>query len=177
MLLASALPVYYVNTIGVKFSVVKNRTVLGLIFKDIRGEVEKISTPINNVFTPLAAFLSVIVCTVTLVVSMNIQSEWRKRSTHSGQAGATSSRDQKVTRMIVVVAVVFIASNFPLCVIITALILVPDLAVDGEYVNTVVVFCGFGFLLDSVSCSMNIFVYYHMSSRYRSIFRQTILGK
>lgn len=169
VLFFSAAPSYTVNRIGMKFSPARNKTLLGLIFTDNQVEVEKISYAINNTFVPFTAFVIISVCTVTLVIKLKSKTEWRKKSTTS-QADV-SNRNQKVAKMIVIISTLFIISFIPVSVNFMAMSLVPGLSIGGRYINTLSLTIGIGLILESVNSSVNILVYYKMSSNYRTVFQ------
>lgn len=173
--MVSISPFYFVNKIGMKFSPVRNKTLLGLVYSGEREIGEKVCFTVSNVFLPLIAFVAVVICTVTLVVSLRNKTKWRKISTLAGKTDNTGNRDQRVTRMIVCISILFIVCFLPITVVIFAILAEPGFAIDGKYKNTVIAVSGIGFALEAANSASNIFIYYHMSSKYRETFRQTIL--
>lgn len=142
-----------------------------------REIVEKVCFTINNVFLPLIVFIAVVICTITLVVSLRNKTKWREMSTAGSKAEGASERDQKVARMIVCISILFIVCFLPISVIILALMAEPDLAIDGKYNNTLITVCSIGFTLESANSASNILIYYNMSSKYRETFRETVLRR
>lgn len=171
-LISNMIPLYYVNRMVWKFSSRRNRTLIGLVFTDQREDVEKITFAINNVFLQFTSFLTVVVCTVTIVIKLRSKSKWRQASTAAAQTETAASRDQKVTKMVVAISVFFIASFVPLGIIAVGVILEPEVSIEGRYRNLFILLCGIAFCLESINSSANIFIYYHMSTRYRLVFRQ-----
>ncbi|GFS02799.1 chemosensory receptor A [Elysia marginata] len=55
--------------------------------------------------------------------------------------------------------------------------LVPDFAKNGRYINTNQVSWSIGFVTESLNCSVNIFMYYTMSTKYRSTIQALICGR
>lgn len=172
VLIASVSPVYYANRLQEKFSPQRNRTILGLVYTSDRNEVEAITYIINNVFLQFGAFGTVIVCTATLTLNLQKKSSWRTMSTDPVQAENLSKRDRKVIKMVVVISAFFIACFTPLCIIIIAMLIIPQFSFTGEYRNVLIIVSGLGFLLESINSSVNIFIYYRMSSKYKT----TLLG-
>lgn len=172
ILLAAGSPVYFVNRFDLVYFPERNRTLIALVYTADRKDVERISYVINNALIPFSAFAVITVCTITLVVTLRRQSQWRQHSTTTSQAGGLSVRDQRVTKMVVMISILFIACFVPVCILFIAMSIVPELAVDGKYRNTIIMFIGLGFILESTNSSVNIFMYYHMSSKYRTVFRQ-----
>lgn len=172
LLLGSVSPVYYVNRLAFKFYPDKNRTLLGLVHTSDRPNVEKVSFAINNVFVPFAAFLAVIVCTITLVVKLKNKTKWREQCTAAGNAETLSSRDRKVSQMIVMISTLFIICFTPVTIIFIAMSAWPEFSIDGRYRNMFFIVFSFGFIMESANSSMNILIYYRMSSKYRAVFRE-----
>ncbi|BFZ07874.1 hypothetical protein BsWGS_10913 [Bradybaena similaris] len=172
VLLASVSPLYVVNRLGMKFYPARNRTLLGLVPTENRETVEQISFAINNVLIPFSAFIVVNLCTVILVIKLRKRTVWRNKTTSSTQADSVSIRNRKVAKMVVMISTLFIVCFVPISVVFTAVLLVPDLAIDGRFRNILIVVGGICFILESVNSSVNIFIYYHMSTKFRTIFRQ-----
>lgn len=74
--------------------------------------------------------------------------------------------------MVVMITALFISCFVPLSVIFVGVLLEPELSAHGKYSNTILVIIGFDMILESVNSSSNIFIYHHMSSRFRSVFRR-----
>ncbi|CAL1533719.1 unnamed protein product, partial [Lymnaea stagnalis] len=172
IMVVSTLPVYYCNRFAWKFYPDRNRTLIGLVFTEDREAIEKVLFAINNVFIPFSAFGAVIICTVVLVVKLKQKTKWRKTSTAPGKSDNVSSRDQKVSRMIVMVSTLFIVCFTPMTVFFVGMIVVPELSIVGTYRNIFFIISSFSFILESTNSSLNIFIYYHMSSRYKAVFNQ-----
>lgn len=169
---ASAAPVYIYTKLEMAFVSSKNKTILGLTFTEERIHMEHVLFALNNIFIPFSAFIIIIFCTTVIVIKLTKQSRWRKRSTATVQGDRASNRDQRVTKMVVAISSLFIICFVPVCVCFIAILLKPELRVDGNYKNTTIVFIGIGFLLESTNSSSNIFIYYKMSSKYRVVFRR-----
>lgn len=172
LLLSSVAPVYAVNKLGLKFFAERNKTLLGLVYTENRDVVEKFSYAFNNACLPLLAFAVIITSTIILVVKLQQTAKWRKHSTSSAQADSVTTRNQKVSKIVVMISSLFIACFIPLSFLFIAMTLEPRLSLDGDYRNTLIVVGGCILVIDSVNSSANIFIYYYMSSKYKDIFRQ-----
>lgn len=177
LLTSSVTPVYLVNKLGLVVSPTRNKSVIGLIHTSDRENVQVPSYVINNVLIPFSAFIIIIICTVTLVVNLRQKTKWRKMSTSQELAQTTSNRDRKVTKMVVIISSLFIVCFVPVCISFIAMSLECEFSVGGRYQNIHIVIMGVGFLLESVNSAGNIFIYYHMSSRYNAIFWQIFCSK
>lgn len=176
LFISSGAPVYVVNRIQLKFFPMRNKTVLGLVHLDYPDSVENISYIINNVLFPFAAFLVIIVCTVILVVHLQNKSRWRRSTATSTQSLNACNRSDRVAKMVVMISVIFIACFTPLSINFIAMTIEPELSLGGKYVNVLLTIMGVGFALEAVNSSVNIFIYYYMSSRYRGVFHQLFDG-
>lgn len=139
--------------------------------------VEKVSYAINNVIIPFIAFAIIITCTVVLVFKLRSQNTWRKATVVTSQGSDVLTRNLKVAKMVVTISSLFIACFFPVSMIFIAMSLVPGLSVEGKHKNVLIYTAGLGIVLESINSSCNIFVYYHMSRKYRQIFRQIFCVK
>lgn len=172
VLISSVAPVYVVNKLEMIFFEAKNKTMLGLVHTSDRERVEVPTYAINNVFIPFSAFIIVIICTVTLVIKLRQKTKWRKTSTNSQQADNTSNRDMKVAKMVVSISGLFIICFIPVAINFIPMCLEKEFSINGRYRNINFITMGIGLLLESVNSTLNIFIYYHMSSRYKAVFHK-----
>lgn len=172
VLIISVAPLYVVNRLEKKFYHRINKTLLGLTYTTNREHVENISFPINNVLVPFGAFVIILTSTVTLVIKLQSKTKWRITSSTSAQAENVSKRNQKVAKMVVVISTLFIACFVPISFGFIAMVLEPELSIYGKHRNLLILIAGLGFLLESINSSVNIFIYYTMSSKYRVVFQQ-----
>lgn len=170
--IATMAPLYVVNKLGLKFYPKRNATLIGLVSTADRGPVDKFLFGLNNVAIPVLLFMVVIICTTFLVLKLHSKMEWRLQSTNASQADTASRRDKKVSKIVVMISTIFIVCFIPVSTLSLAICFEPGLSVDGKYRNTLVIVGGFCFLCESVNSSVNIFIYYTMSSNYRDILRQ-----
>ncbi|XP_013086084.2 FMRFamide receptor-like [Biomphalaria glabrata] len=146
-----------------------NRTMLIFIPMDESSKnMENTSVTVNNVAL-LLAFAVVFISTMLLVITLRKKSKWRSEVTSSLQGDVTSVRDQKVIKMIILIAVIFIVSYLPVVVSTAAMLSVPEYNVEGNYTRIFTLTWGITFLLEGANATASIFVYLKMSSRYKSI--------
>lgn len=169
ILFLSGAPVYAVNRLGSKDSPERNGTVLALLYLEGRETVDTIMFAVNNFFIPLTAFIVIVVCTVLLVYKLHKIVRWRQSA--SKVTTNSSNRNQKVAKMVVIISVLFISCFIPLSMFMLAVAFEPELSLNGKYLNIGLILVGLGFVLESINSSVNIFIYYIMSSKYRVTFR------
>lgn len=172
ILTSSVAPVYVVSRLGMKFYPNRNKTLIGLVFTEDRVAVEKVTFAINNVFIPAASFFVIIISTTILVAKLQNQTQWRSKSTFATQASNVSSRNQKMTKMIVMISLLFIACFLPVIFLFAAISADRRFSITGKFKNVLIIFGGVGIVLESINSASNIFIYYYMSSNYRVIFQR-----
>lgn len=169
ILVVSVAPVFAVYRVGLKFSPSRNKTLTGLHYTQDRESVEKASFFVNNALIPLIAFVVIVTCTIILVIQLRNKTQWRIKSSGSAQTDKMSGRDQKVAKMVVMISCLFIACYIPMSFLFVALSLVPGFSVFGKYKNILDLLGCLSFILEAINSSVNIFIYYDMSSKYRSM--------
>lgn len=169
-MICSGSPVYAVNKLDMKFHPWRNRTLLGLVSSDDREQVEKISFGINNFFLPFAAFIIITICTTVLVLSLSRGTRWRNSSAESSQT-SVSNRSQKVIKMVVMISVLYIGCFCPSAIITLTMTFVSDISLGGKNINIGIILSSSALILESINSSCNIFIYYHVSTKYKVSFR------
>ncbi|GFO45475.1 chemosensory receptor a [Plakobranchus ocellatus] len=170
-----------------------NATILDVAYVDNKYNVlvQKIVFVICGVIQPVLAFVSVIVCTIFLVIHLRKVSNWRASVTsakgqcvdNSGENAVTSKsisqnrispKEDRLVRMVVVIATTFVVSFTPTCVMLLFAALVAEFSLFGAYKRIYLVLGLSTFLTQSLSGSVNILIYYNMASKFRSALRQLL---
>lgn len=133
--IASVSAVYVVNSLGRKYFLNRNRTMLGLIYTQDREEFEEVSFLVNNTLFPFSALVAITLCTSTLVIQLHNKTKWRLKSTSSLQSETISSRNQKLAKMVVMISMIFIFCFVPISVLFLAMSVIPALSITGKYRN------------------------------------------
>ncbi|GFS09703.1 chemosensory receptor A [Elysia marginata] len=160
-----------------------NRTILEVVVvnKPVLALLETVQHVVVGLISLFLAFAIVLICTVFLVIHLKQSSEWRK-SAMSETANTTGivskkpilSKEERLVKMVISIAVVFIVCFTPNAVYHMCRALVPGFALFGRYQNIVSVSLVSTSLLQSLSASVNIFIYYNMGTRFRNTFRQML---
>ncbi|KAH9507544.1 hypothetical protein Btru_051406 [Bulinus truncatus] len=170
--IAIALPLYADMYVDWKKDAVTNRTLLGVKYRYDRSYIK---APVNMAYA-LAMFTSfpmIVLFTLILIWKLHRISHWRVKSvksTNSSDAGL--KRDKMVIRLVMVIACVLIVSLSPSMVY----FMLTSVSIDfdtGKYRMSLIVLGWFAYLMDVVNSSVNIIIYYNMSSNYKDIFLQT----
>ncbi|GFN78166.1 chemosensory receptor a [Plakobranchus ocellatus] len=151
---------------------------------------EKISVFVCGVIQPLLAFSVVLICTVLLVVQLRKISFWRMSVTYaksqqvqleenpaassSAAEARVSQKEERLIRMVVAIAIIFIMSYIPTCIGILCDVLFDRFNLFGVYSRIYIVSGYIISLGQPISGSFNILIYYKMASKFRSVFRRLV---
>ncbi|XP_059150966.1 FMRFamide receptor-like [Physella acuta] len=169
LLILTVVPVYIAIHIDRVFSSKQNKTVFTIVYIEDGVDLEKISL-YCNAFLQLSSFVIVAVLTTGLVVKITQKSKWRNATSSANQNEAVSSRDKKVVRMVIFISGIFILSFTPVVINMLGMLVVADYTVGGRYQNLFLFCSTFGFNLEAINSSANIFVYLKMSSKFKEVF-------
>ena len=87
-----------------------------------------------------------------------------------GAAEHAVNRDRKLGRMIVLLSGILFLCYIPSTVALLVQLIEPGFSMLGRFRNSFFATWSFVWVLDSINSSVNIFVYYNMSSKYRATF-------
>lgn len=170
----NTIPIYYINKLAFKFSLIRNRTVFGIVLGERYKLFESIYLFVNNLVIPVAAFLIITVCTLILAIQLRSNMEWRKSTVTSSKAEKLNNRNQKVAKMVVLISVLYIVCFLPTCTLMLAVAFDRTLFYNGKYINLTIVIGGISYVMESINSSMNIFIYHSMSSNFRHSVLKTL---
>ncbi|XP_012935195.1 uncharacterized protein LOC106011137 [Aplysia californica] len=166
---------------GVDFAWAKekntNRTLLHVFDNGLRNARRKVAFSYGNTIQ-CVSFILVVFFTSFMIVRLRKQAKWRSSTSAFGgetkkeKSGGLSTREARLVRMVVFISVILIVSSGPGVANLIAASIVPELSVMGRYANWHGVVWSVASLLSVVNSSVNIFVYYSMSSTYRAQFKQ-----
>ncbi|KAK0056196.1 growth hormone secretagogue receptor type 1 [Biomphalaria pfeifferi] len=177
LIIASLLPEYTTMYIGWKEYPEMNRSLLGLIRTKENDKVSGLTFLLYAIYI-LVSFFAIIVFTTILVVKLKQKTKWREESTFDDkQSNTISNRDKKTVRMVIVIALVLIVCYLPSVLLCTTGFIVPGFFVVGQYSNVFFVTWSFAFVLDALNSSVNIILYYTMSSKYRQTLHEILSRK
>ncbi|KAI8752924.1 FMRFamide receptor [Biomphalaria glabrata] len=142
-----------------------NRTQLSLVLNHYRDELFPISYYITDLLLPYCVFTSLIASAATIFTKLRSKAKWRQ-SISSARDG--HSKEIKSARLFMVVSFVCILLLLPHCVWFSVVAFVRELNVDGKYSFIDFIALSFTVVLESLNCSISIFIYYKMSSKYRT---------
>lgn len=171
--IACLLPEYATAYLGWRFVPSRNATLLNIIFRSSRRNVEGIVF-VFQILLGMASFVGVVVFTALLVSKLRQSSQFRQQVTSDiSKLQAISSRDKKTVKMVVLIASVLIVCYTPAAVISLASCIVgPEFNIRGKYTNICEAMWSVALTVETINSSVNIFIYYFMSSKYRHIFNE-----
>ncbi|GFO25268.1 chemosensory receptor a [Plakobranchus ocellatus] len=151
---------------------------------------EKISIVVCGVIQPLLAFSIMLICTVLLVVQLRKMSSWRMSVTSaksqrvqpeenpagisSAAEASISKKEERLVRMVVAIATVFIVSYIPTCILLLCNVVYDEFNHFGVYKRLFIVSVYITSLGQPISGSVNILIYYKMASKFRAVFRRFV---
>ncbi|GFN84557.1 hypothetical protein PoB_001106300 [Plakobranchus ocellatus] len=183
---------YITNTFVSVFNPYRNVTILDAIpiYSEFAILFEKIYIAICGVIQPLLAFSIVLICTVLLVVqlrkisswrlsvtsakSQRVQSEENPAASSSAAEARISKKEERLVRMVVAIATIFIASYTPTCIMILCSVVFDTFHLFGVYRRLFIVSGYIVSMGQPISGSVNILIYYKMASKFRSVFRRLV---
>jgi hypothetical protein len=170
---SSALPLYCTSSLDWKFVPKLNTSLIGLI-STTNDESAESSIFIIHALAEVISFLAVILLTSILIRKLRQKSKFRKESSNLNQETAEemTARDRRTVTMIVLIATVLIICYTPAVILCVLTFYESEFKVVGRNVNEFQMFWSFAFLFEAINSSVNIFLYYRMSSKYRQTFRE-----
>lgn len=169
-------PEYATSYIGWRFDPERNQTLVGVLFMGNRKHAEGVVSILHFIFG-MSSFVGLVVFTTLLVIKLGQSSQWRKEVTSmNNNREAMSSRDKKAVKMIVLIASVLIGCYTPGALFsLTTFVGGPEFSIRGIYANVCEAMWTVAYIFHSVNSSVNIFIYYSMSTKYRDTFHQVFM--
>ena len=116
-------------------------------------------------------FVIVVVTTSLLVVRLRQNLAWRNEATKQSAEDSGTSKEQRAARSVIAISTIFVACFTPHVITLVTGLVYPNYDLRDPYFGNltrlVFVFC---LLFQLVNSTVNILVYYNMSTRYREVF-------
>lgn len=169
-----------------------NRTRLVLWLSHNRRDVDLFVDTFSGMVLPLVAQLLITVSAVFMIHGVRKSAKFRNQSndvetpgtscsnsvgispssklhTHT-KAMTMTSKDIRLTKVVVLITIIFFACNLPVFVVAFLRLLIPDLDIGKPQQNLYAVVYAFVYFCGIVNSSVNIIVYYNVGTRYRHEF-------
>ncbi|GFS09450.1 chemosensory receptor A [Elysia marginata] len=182
--------VYVVVRFEWHFSEQRNRTVLGV--KYLRNPTEQTITDVLWVFHSLPLqfipLIIVVVCTIFLIITLNRSARWRSGNSKgitedrhrrnepeisSGKPRA-SSKEDRIIKTVILIAIVFIVCSSPAAINNAVTRAEPEYRASGKYRKLNLFVAGSTACLNTINSSVNIFIYYKMSSKFKLALKKLV---
>ncbi|CAL1537211.1 unnamed protein product [Lymnaea stagnalis] len=176
--LFNVFPPYYFAYFDWTFSPRANRSILAVAFRQDADVAFSMSYFITDLAVPYITFVALISCTLVIIIKVKAKAAWRKSvsSSRLSSGGKVSNKETRLVQMLTAVSLIFIVCLIPQSSILTAVAINQDLSASGEHFDIALLCYCIAFLMETVNSSVNIIVYYKMSSRYRETFINLLKG-
>ncbi|CAG5134896.1 unnamed protein product [Candidula unifasciata] len=176
------------------FDVGTNRTRLDIWVSDNRRDVELFNDACNGMALPVLAEIMILVCTGFMLQGIRDSTMFRQRNAKKETSQKSlncrkdvcpaeikaniikrttimSSKDLKLTKIVVLLAMLFFVCNLPVFVSSFLRTLIPEIRVYGRQNKLHALLYSLVLEFGVINCTANILVYYNASSRYRHEFK------
>ncbi|XP_059141134.1 adenosine receptor A1-like [Physella acuta] len=166
-------PVYFSTHLAWKWYPTRNASLIGLVFSENKDTINSITLGLSVVLCD-GAFVFVALCTAILVINLNKSRKWKITAARGTDAAV--AKETKASKMVVLIAVVFITCLLPGSVYSLAMIAAPDFNTGEAEQNLFFVAWSFAHVTESLNASVNFFVYLAMSSKFKDTFVSVFTG-
>ncbi|KAK3804189.1 hypothetical protein RRG08_012069 [Elysia crispata] len=183
---ATYIPDFISKTLEWKHDPRVNATRLMMSLAKNRKTMEHIKDSINHIMLPFVGQIIVMGATILMVSALTASSRFRQKSkteptnltnadsnkTESKSWRQMNNRDKRVVRMVTIISTIFIICNLPMVVGMSCRRAFPEFKINGVYHNIHLSVFAIVHLASSLSASLNIFVYYFGSSKFKQTFHE-----
>ncbi|KAI8786160.1 FMRFamide receptor [Biomphalaria glabrata] len=168
-------PYYYVY-FSWTFVPFLNTSILGVSYREGWEAAFGVSYFVTDLFEPYFTFFILIVSTFVMTARLKSTVSWRKSVTSSSSKSGLPSKEKRLVVMLATVSLIFIICLIPQSAILTAVSIVQELNAKGAYFDVALVIYCISYLAETICSSVNILVYYKMSSKYRETINNMFKG-
>ncbi|CAL1525902.1 unnamed protein product, partial [Lymnaea stagnalis] len=156
-------------TLDRRFSEARNGTLLGLGYPSYCAVLIYVNSQFNTVTQFLAFFINII-CAAVISAMLKKKSRWRLKTSNvprAGSGGELSTRDKKLVKMVALISFIFIICLMPSCFNFMMEFFYGHVySFSGPERNLYYIVWSWMLTLEAFNSSVNIFVYYSMSSKF-----------
>ncbi|CAL1546827.1 unnamed protein product, partial [Lymnaea stagnalis] len=167
-------PIFLCRTLSPQFNLANNRTIVVTVKSDGFVDIENIGFTFS-VVSQFSAFIIDVVCTVTIIQILQMKSKWRSETASTSASGSKAgfeSRDKKLIKMIAFKSCIFIGCSMPSCFNYAVTVTMDEYLRHPRYYNVNRISWAVIVALEAINSSVNVFVYYNMSGKYRAAFNE-----
>ena len=182
--------IYFKWTLSWKFFASHNKTLLGQVVtknNPLINAITKAGATYYCSFLPIGTCIFVTICTMHLTISLRRSKKWRDTITSSAASGddktkqdvnkpaksgapSSISKEERTVRIVIAVAVTFVASMLIHIATIIAGHVEKDWSSGGPYSKYHRLVWTMADLSENINASINVIIYYKMSSKFREQF-------
>ena len=162
---------------GWKFDPMLNKTIFGIIPNADTTilKLHNIFLLIVSVILPISTFMTVVVCTILLSLSLQKSKAWRDKSSSnlvgkgatSSESSVKQSKEARAVKMVMTIATVFIVTSIPSCAHMVVMVAIPDFDFGGRYLLLYNLAGMFFVGANVINSGANVIIYYKMSHKFR----------
>ncbi|KAK6985655.1 hypothetical protein BgiMline_015248 [Biomphalaria glabrata] len=169
----TVVPFYLVESLGWKFDVLKNKTVLGRVHLPYTGPADINVTIFIHTCVQIISYSVIVIFTFLLLVKLKQQSEWRKKTTENLPKFSlgTNRKLNKTLALVSTMAVTYLVCYSPMIAYQIVYFFEPGFSMFGDLVNYFLVGISFSVLFESFNSSLSFFLYFSISAKYRKTFK------
>ncbi|CAG5134895.1 unnamed protein product [Candidula unifasciata] len=178
------------------FNPKNNRTRLVYWLSENRRDIDLFVDTFNGMVLPLLAQLLITISAVFMIHGVQKSAKFRNQtvdiktpviSTSNREPPPISnaslslkkskimtSKDIRLTKVVILITIIFFACNLPVFVVAFLRWLIPDLDIGKPQQNLYAVLYAFVYLFGVINSSVNIFVYYNVGTKYRQEFLRLV---
>ncbi|KAI8752922.1 FMRFamide receptor [Biomphalaria glabrata] len=150
-----------------------NQTVLRFHYKSIRVMYLPTAYYATDIFLPYCTFLVLISCSAIIFVKLKSKSKWRQSNSSWGDKSVSLMyKERKTAKLFMLVSVTCVVLLLPYYLMFTCTAFMRELAFDGAQSVIGFLVSSFTIQLETINCSITLFIYYDMSSKFRAEFRK-----
>ncbi|XP_059139393.1 uncharacterized protein LOC131927653 [Physella acuta] len=148
----------------------RNKTLIVSRYR-VSSDIYTIWYFVTDLAVPISYYIIIVVSNIVIVLKLKVKSKWRiSNAKQSLPDEQISQKDKKVTRMLIMISMLFVVCQTPIIMIYTASALERELTFRGKYSNVLILNSSFVILFDVIFGSVDIFIYYNMSTKFRNTF-------
>ncbi|CAL1544290.1 unnamed protein product, partial [Lymnaea stagnalis] len=203
VLLASNMLIYYPREFQMKSNPNLNLTRLTMVILTDRLNSAAAINAILFISLPFINVILIIGCAVVLIIKLERSQKWRQHAQSGDQPikrspqklirlrpkttpehrngkklkkSIHSAKELKLTKMITSLTMIFLVCNMPSNGLLAASIFVPGFTSTGKFAELFQMLHSVAFFLETVNSSVNLLVYYAMSSKFKAEFMKLLTG-
>jgi len=173
VLVASVVPTFYTFSLEPKYFPQRNKTKIGVTYTSNGDFLLYILSSIN-ISSQLVCFFIVSVCTAILIHNLLVKSRWRRSAASASNQISLSNRDKKIVRMVLLISSIFIGCFLPSVVNFLVTLILAEYNMGKKYQNLFLINGSICISLAAMNSAVNIFVYYKMNSKYKTILEKIL---